>query len=124
MKGKTSLALMEQTLMLLVFALAAALCLKGFLWAGQISRENAVRDRAVICAQNLAERIKANGLDEPLTLYYDENWQPASENGAYVVTALPESAPAGLGRAVVTVSHRAGTPVFSIPAAWQEVQTP
>ena len=41
MKSKAPLALMEQLVMVLVVALAAALCLQAFTLADQISRRNA-----------------------------------------------------------------------------------
>ncbi len=120
MKSKASLTLMEQSTMLLVFALAAALCLKGFLWAQQTARENIDRDQAVICAQNAAERIKHTGLKDEWTIYYNENWQPAEQAAAFQLTALPTA----LGKAQITVKTGAGEPIFSIPVAWQEVYTP
>ena len=39
MRSKAPLALVEQTLMILVFALAAALCLQAFVRADRLSRE-------------------------------------------------------------------------------------
>ena len=39
MKSRAPLALMEQTVMVLVFALAAALCLRAFVLADGISRQ-------------------------------------------------------------------------------------
>lgn len=59
MKNKASLLLMEQLVMILVFALCAALCLQCFVAADEISRETALRDRAVLLAQNTAECMKA-----------------------------------------------------------------
>ena len=59
MKSKASLLLMEQLVMVLVFALAAALCLQVFLRADQISTETARRDQAMQLAQNGAELLKA-----------------------------------------------------------------
>ena len=46
MRSKAPLALMEQMVMVLVFALAAALCLQAFALADRISRQNAERDQA------------------------------------------------------------------------------
>lgn len=63
MKNKTSLVLMEQLVMVLVFALAAALCLGVFVEADRISRETACRDEAVLMAQNAAEILKATSGD-------------------------------------------------------------
>ena len=61
MKSKAPLMLMEQMVMLLVFALAAALCLQAFVKADEISRRAEARDRAVILCQTVAEEIKAVG---------------------------------------------------------------
>ena len=63
MKNKTSLLLMEQLVMVLVFALAAALCLTAFAKADQISRETVRRDEAVLIAQNAAQVLKATSGD-------------------------------------------------------------
>lgn len=63
MKSKTPLALMELVIMILIFALTAALCLKAFLWSDQISAESKIRDQAVIQVQTAAETIKACGGD-------------------------------------------------------------
>ena len=59
MKNKTSLFLMEQLVMILVFALCAALCLECFITADRISKETSLRDEAVLLAQNTAECLKA-----------------------------------------------------------------
>ena len=59
MKSKATLVLMEQLVMLLVFALAAALCLNVFARADEISKQTARRDEAVLIAQNAAEILKS-----------------------------------------------------------------
>ena len=61
MKSKASLLLMEQLVLLLVFAAAAALCLRIFVHADMISKQTARRDEAVIMAQNAAEMLKSTG---------------------------------------------------------------
>ena len=48
MKSKAPLVLMEQIIMLLVFALAAAICLQAFIKADALSSASANRDKAVI----------------------------------------------------------------------------
>ena len=60
MKSKAPLVLMEQIIMLLVFALAAAICLQAFIKADALSSANANRDKAVILAQSTAELIRSN----------------------------------------------------------------
>ena len=59
MRNKAPLALMEQLVMLLVFALAAALCLQVFVLSDQLSRRCEERDRVVVVAQNAAEIMKS-----------------------------------------------------------------
>ena len=59
MRSKAPLALMEQMVMLLVFALAAALCLQAFVQSDAISQRSEARDRAVELAQSVAEVVKS-----------------------------------------------------------------
>lgn len=139
MKSKAPLSLMEQLVMVLVFALAAALCVQAFAAAGKISRTGAARDQAVLLAQNAAEVYKACGGDgekaaELLggevsqgcwsTFYAaDLTAVGTREEAAYEVDVLPEnSGVAGLGRASVSVFENGGAEaVFRLSVAWQEV---
>ena len=61
MKSKAPLILMEQMAMLLVFALAAALCLQAFVKSDSLSSRSRDRDRAVTLAQTVAETVRASG---------------------------------------------------------------
>ena len=63
MRSKAPLALMERLIMVLVFALAAALCLQAFALADRMSERNAARDRAVMECQSAAEILKASNGD-------------------------------------------------------------
>lgn len=96
MKSKAPLALMEQMIMLLVFALAAAICLQAFVKSGEISRQIEERERAVFFCQTAAETIlhyggsAQNALSAAaedlgayyseefvvFTLDYDKDWNP------------------------------------------------
>lgn len=143
MKSKAPLALMEQLVMVLVFALAAALCVQAFFASDRMSRQGEARDRAVLLAQNTAEYLKEYGAEqtaqtlaqtlggtaetpERVCVYLDGGLsedRPASEDAAYLLRVELEDAQCGgrLGRAEVSV-YQAGAaePLFSIPAAWQE----
>ena len=100
MRSKAPLSLMEQMVMLLVFALAAALCLQAFVKSDQISRRGEAQDRAAALCQSVAEAVRHNGgdlkgamtqvngvepgqRDEIWFANYDETWQVISyeENG-------------------------------------------
>ena len=67
MRSRASLVLMEQLIMVLVFSLAAALCLRCFAAAERMSQETARRDQAVRIAQNAAEHLKAGEIPEQPT---------------------------------------------------------
>lgn len=138
MKSKAPLALMEQIIMVLVFALAAALCLRTFALSDRLSREGELRDGAVLLAQNAAEVCKAgcgdwdymetvlggNALGYSWTVLYNERMEPvaAAEDAAYEVTVRPETAELPeLGRATVSVFEMdGGDLLFQLPVAWQE----
>lgn len=143
MKSKAPLALIEQTVMVLAFALAAALCIQAFVKADRISARSEERSCAALAAQDAAELIKHSGKDmghalslagellggtyEQGMLYidYDEDWNLADGDGAYRLTAqgvpVEES---GLQKALVqVVAEDSGEPelLFELEAAWLEV---
>ena len=60
-KSKAPLVMLEQMVMLLVFALAAALCLQAFVKSDAASRESEARDRAALLCQSMAEEMRLNG---------------------------------------------------------------
>ena len=135
MRNKAPLALMEQLMMVLVFALAAALCLQVFIFSDRSSRRKEAVNRAVLEAQNAAEELKSvhGDFTRAAELYggsydgrtwdwsYDENWK--KDNGtAYHLLVLPaDGGPMLLGSAEVTVYTAEGDVLVSLPVAWQEV---
>lgn len=136
MKSKAPLALMEQMVMLLVFALAATLCLQAFLKSDEISKRVEERDRAVTLCQSVAEVIRSDGgkpddalsgaaqklgynYDQGLLWEeYDKNWNSDSE-GVYRLTAqeVPTDI-TGLYSARVAVEYEEET-LFELTVAWQ-----
>ncbi|MCI8524654.1 MAG: hypothetical protein HFF17_01770 [Oscillospiraceae bacterium] len=137
MRSKAPLMLMEQMIMLLVFALAAALCMQAFVKSDQMSRGSEDRDRAVVLCQSTAETIRHCGGDmaaaaallgteqygaDYLMADYAADWTPAQGTMRYTLgAALVESGTDGLGQASVWVrDEAAGTELFRISVAWQE----
>lgn len=146
MKSKAPLLLMEQMVMLLVFAFAAALCLQAFVKSDGVSRRSESRDRALQEAQSAAEIIRhtkgnfeqaaellETSLQEDgsLTIFYGDDWtrsEPISENvypfgyslGIYrVETDVP-----GLGKAEIWIQEdESGEELVRIEVAWQEVDS-
>ena len=113
MKSKASLFLMEQLIMILVFALAAAVCMGVFARTNAISEEIARTDEAMLIAQNAAEILKSTG---------DPEFAKAQVNaGAFELEITEEtSGISGLCRGKITVSYE-NSEVFSLNAGWQEV---
>lgn len=134
MRSKAPLALMEQLVMVLVFALAAALCVQAFALSDRLSRQNEIEDHALLQAQNAAETLKSlrgdgaqaadtyGGTWDGTTwrICLDETWQQSREASAYCVTVTPQTGDLPLlGEATVTVTDAAGKTLATLPVAWQ-----
>ena len=137
MRSRSPLVLMEQLVMVLVFALAAALCLQAFVLSDRISDENEAVDQAVLLAQNAAETVKScsgdlaqvafllggSAAQDAWCGWYDAEGQmlDSAEEAAFRVELVPmDSGVAGLGQAEVVVL-REEKPLFALTVAWQEV---
>jgi len=108
---RESLVLMEQLIMILIFALATALCLRLFVRADGISTENARQDHAVLLAQNAAELLKSGAEISEIP-----------EDEAYPVEIrMEESGIHGLAQAEISVYHADETEaLYTISVGWQE----
>ena len=146
MSRKAPLTMMELMVMIVVFALAAALCLQAFVKSDQMSRRVEARDAAAVLCQSTAETLRHYGGDmgdalgqtaEKLDYQYaqgllwqdfDENWNPV-DSGVYrlesdgVSTDLP-----GLWKAQVRVltgyqEGREPEVLFELEVSWQKEVT-
>ena len=137
MKNKAPLSLMEQLIMLLVFALSAALCLQIYVLSNQISRRCEIRGQAVTVVQNAAESVKyckgdisqyqrllgGSGDPEQWNIGYDVNWKTClPDQACYHLRIIPErtSLPT-LARARVSAFTQSDEELFSVTVSWQEV---
>jgi len=138
MRSRAPLVLMEQMVMVLVFALAAALCVQVFVLSDQISHRNEARAQALTVAQSTAEILKHHEGDYEAAardvggswngaawnFFCDEDWDVAAEaaNAVYRVTVTPANrGHALLGGAEVAVCTADGEWLCALPVAWQEV---
>ena len=113
MRSKASLSLMELLVMILVFALAAALCMQVFVHAQEISLETARRDEAVVLAQNGAELLKAGAAADEI--------ESILSGEAYTVQIRELSLEIpGFAQSEVTVSYEDEV-LFSLTVGYQEV---
>ncbi len=145
MKSKAPLMLIEQMVLLLVFAFVAALCMQAFVKSDKISTQTEARDRAVVLVQSVAETLRHNNgdfvrtsedlggtlADDLFQIAYDEEWNRTDtfDNCVYLLCAQrSETNVQGLGKARVWVAtcgdsaqcSEAET-IFSIEITWQEV---
>ena len=109
MKSRATLMLLEQLLMLLVFSLAAALCLRCFVRASEIQKETARRDEAVLIAQNAAEMLKAG--EDLETMLTDSEYR-------LKVLDVPEDVQ-GFRKAEILVLYGEDL-LFRLTTGWQE----
>ena len=141
MKDRTPLVLGEMAVMLLVFALAAALCLQCFAWADRESRRTQAGSIACNEAANACEVLKAcrgdytaaaafyggETVDGGWIVYYDKAFQiiPDGEGCAYLMTVaeVPDEALPLLGRADVCFNTAEGEQIFTLAAVWQKEGT-
>lgn len=113
MKSRATLVLMEQLIMVLVFSLAAALCLGIFVHGQTVSWDAVRQDEAVILAQNAAQVLKAAG--DPSAV------EDIVDPGGYTLDIREQVSPVpGLRQAEIRVLWE-GRELFSLTAGWQEV---
>jgi len=128
MKNRSSLAVMELLIMVLVFAVAGALCLRTFIRAEQSVRERAQRDGALLLAQNAAQSLKSGAAERPEALdrietaFYDAAWELCEPPGTYrLEISRQPTAYDTLGSAQIRVYGGGETPLAQLDVNWQEV---
>lgn len=117
---------MEQIIMILVFALAAAACLQAFVYASRLSEESGQRDLAIVRVQELAEYSKhVHGDRERIRSHFS-----GEISGQDVIVSYPEDGmqmrlsvtlqDAQMEEASVCMKDTDGTVIYEVTAAWQK----
>lgn len=124
-RSKAPLALMEQIIMILVFALAAAVCLQAFVYSNNLSVKGERENNAVSHAQEVAEYCKmySGNLDEVQEELAGERTQDGlrvfyEEDQMTVVLAVKEQTD-WLAKARVCVLDHNEQEIYSLNTAWQ-----
>jgi len=134
MRSKAPLAVIEQVIMLLVFALAAAVCLRGFAWADSTSRHNRNCDLALVQAQNAAAILQNNGGDLAAAaeimggrvegqcwgIHYNKQWEQTDGEGAFILFVRFRPTVSLMSTARITVAGD-GELLAELTVSWQEV---
>ena len=135
MKNKSTLVMIEHIVMLLVFVLAATVCVRVFVLAEKLSRTYEATDRAVQAAQNTAEMMKRNGPawfteqqdvlhtgENTWAVFYNENWDTTgAETMVYALVAkVSENTDENLWQAELIAMTESGEELFRLPVAGQK----
>ena len=137
MRNRTLLSLIEMLIMVMVFSVAAAICLRAFVFADSTSREGEETARAAMLAQSAAELMQRYEGDTDAAAQVfggsstaegrweagiGSDWKVTEQDAQYrlVVEVLENSGSRLLGEATVKVQSSAGDVIFEIPVCWQE----
>jgi len=136
MNRKSVLQLIELLIMVLIFAIAACICIRCFVYADTLSREQENKTMAIQVAQNAAELLKANAgdLEQAAThmggycedgkwyIPMDDAWDviPQPERAAFLLTVtLQAKTDLPMRTALVQVADGDKT-LVEFTVAWQE----
>lgn len=125
-RSKAPLALMEQIIMILVFALTAAVCLQAFVYSNNLSEQGDQENLAASHAQEVVEHCKmlsgdlqqvrdqlqGDLTDDGLTVPYEKDHMTV----VLSITGQSEF----LTKAKVSVQDEKHAEIFSVEAAWQK----
>lgn len=112
--------------MLCVFAVAAAICIRAFVWSDQKSKYNETRSLAVISAQSAAETLKYYSGDLEKTAE-KMGRESKIENGTlsvgfdgYSIVIRTQETSGNVGEAVVSADDGKGGEYVRFSVRWQE----
>lgn len=134
MKSKAPLVMMEQIIMVLVFAIASVVCLQIFVLSEKLSEKTELENLAVLQAQNAAEQLKALGPEQFLLtweaksmkdgwrIFLDTDWKKTdnAEQTVYYLELCPqEETQENFWKINIRIIKKDGTELFCIPVAGQ-----
>lgn len=134
-RSKNPLALMEQVIMILVFAMAAAICVKAFVTARNMSVQSVQRSHASSICQTAADVIKSTRGDidslcdyfdvciekEVLRAYYDDEWKMSDKaEASFCLCIIIDDKDECLGIATISMIGMDEEVIFEMETAWQK----
>lgn len=124
-RSKAPLALMEQIIMILVFALTAAVCMQAFVYSNRLSEKGERGNRAASYVQEVVETCKTFSGDllqarQKLSgEQTDKGFRVCHEEDRITVTLEVTEQSAWLTKARVTARDEKQEELFAVDAAWQ-----
>jgi hypothetical protein len=136
-RSRSTLFLMEQLIVVAVFAVCAAACVKILTASFFMAEETRDINNAIKVAESSAESYKAAAGDigttarlmggdavsiggaDAVIMYYDEDWRACGEeNAAYMLRLINgDSAPAQLAQGELSVEKLTGEVILAFPVA-------
>ena len=118
-RSGASLFLMELVIGLLIFAFAAAVCVRIFAGAYRISEDSAALSRAVAIARNAAESVRAG--QPEIAERYDAQGNAAAGDAAYRLHLAETESADGLTEVRLTVTDASGQELYTLTTIRGEV---
>ena len=128
-KSKAPLALIEQLIMILVFAVASIICVQGFVYANRLSQNSERKEIALEHIQEVTEYCKAKVGDweqicDVLPGKITENGiQVMFEDEIKVVVTKKEDGNKYLQKAEIVAYEKDGDKICGMDIAWQKEGT-
>ena len=132
-RSKSTLFLIEQLMVIVVFAICAVACISIMTAAYFNANDSRDLSMAVLVAQSGAEEFKATSSDEHTVIYYNKDWQICDEKSAVYALRISPNPPQqtdadGENRyitASLTVSRISGRELISFPlmARYPQIHT-
>lgn len=125
-RSKAPLALMEQIIMILVFALTAAVCLQAFVYSNTLSKKGENENLAAAHAQEVIEYCKmlSGDLDQVCSSLSGERTEAGLkvyyQDDKMTVNLSVTDTSQWLEKARVSVELEDGQEIFSLDTAWQK----
>ena len=125
MKSRSVLTQIEFTIMILIFAVSAAVCLKIFTYADTYSERNAEKNNAQIILQSSAELIKSESGNFALCAEIsggeadESSWVIIYDDGSFMKAVRVASENPLLGKAKLQFCKNNET-ISALEIAWQE----
>lgn len=128
-RSKAPLALMEQIIMILVFAIASAVCLQAFVYSDNLSKKGDRTEMAANRAQTVTEycKDKKGNLDAVCELLGGKLQEKGlvisyEEEEIKLTLQVTESTPY-MEKALIRVQEEDGEELYNMEVAWQKEGT-
>lgn len=119
-RSKAPLSFMEMVVMLLVFSIAATICIQALALSDRLSKENEQKSDAMIACQNIAECLKAENqekIQEEIKRFETEYKEKYHSKATIEIKTLETLN--NLNKVYVSAQNAKGEVLFGLKVSWQ-----